>query len=78
MSDHEKQKRVELADGVGVAIDAFVARAATAGEVIWTAEAVAHLQAELPDTEMSPAELAEALVRAAAAKGLPLAIEKVE
>ena len=78
MSEHEKQKRIELADGVGHAIDALVARAAEAGEMIWAGKAVQQLQTELPDTELSPAEIAEALIRAAAARGLPIAIQKVE
>jgi hypothetical protein len=78
LSDHEKLKRIELADGVGVAIDALVARAADAGDVIWTAEAVGKIQAEFPDAEMSPAELAEAVVRAAVARGLPIAIQNVK
>jgi hypothetical protein len=78
MSDHEKLKRIELADGVGDAIDALIARAADAGEVIWTVQAVQHIQAEFPDAEVSPAELAEAVVRAAVARGLPIAIQNVD
>jgi hypothetical protein len=35
LSEHEKQKRIELADGVGDAIDALVSRAAEVGEMIW-------------------------------------------
>ncbi len=40
MSEHEKQKRIELADGVGHAIEALIARAAETGELIWTGQAV--------------------------------------
>ena len=78
MSEHEKQKRIELADGVGHAIEAVIARAAGTGELIWTGQAVEQIQADVPDTELSPAEIAEAIVRAAADSGVPIAIHKVE
>ena len=78
MSEHEKQKRIELADGVGDAIDALISRAAEVEEMIWAGDAVQQLQADLPDTVLSAAELAEALIRAAAARGLPIAIQKVD
>ena len=78
MSEHEKQKRIELADGVGYAIDGLISRAAEVGGMIWAGDAVQQLQADLPDTVLSPAELAEALIRAAAARSLLIAIQKVE
>ena len=78
LDEHEKLKRLELADGVGAAINAFVSRAAKAGEVIWAGKAVQQLRAEMPDTEISPAELAEAIFRAAAEQGVPITVEKVD
>ena len=78
MSEHEQQKRIELADGVGSAIDALIARAAETGELIWTGRAVEQIKSEVPNMELSPAELAEAILRAAANRGLPIAIQKVE
>ena len=78
MSEHEKQKRIELADGLGYAIGAVIARASKTGELIWTGQAVRQIQAEVPDTELSPAEIAEAVLRAAANGGVPIAIQKVK
>ena len=78
MSEHEKQKRIELADGVGHAIEAVIARAAGTGELVWTGQIVEQIQAEISDTELSGAELAEAILRAAADRGVAIAIQRVE
>ena len=78
MSEHEKQKCIELADGVGHAIEAVVARASQTKHLIWVGQAVKQIQAEVPDTELSPAEIAEAILRAAATRGLPIAIHNVD
>ena len=77
--DGARQGKADRTRGrVGVAIDNLVARAAEAGGVIWAGAAVQQLRAQLPNTEMSPAELAEAIIRSAAARGLPVAVQRAE
>lgn len=76
--EHEVQKRVELADGIGYAIEALVARAAETGQMIWTKQAVEQIRTEVPATDLSPAEIAEAIIRAAAGRGVSIAIDKPE
>ena len=76
MNEHGRARRIELADGVGYAIDALVSRAAASGEAISTGTAVKDLLAQYPDAETTAAEMAEALVRAAAAKGLAVSVPK--
>ena len=78
MNEHEKQKQVELADGVGDVVDAFVARTSERGEMIWVRAAVKLIAAQVPGTELTPAELAEAIVRVAAARRVAIAIDKMD
>jgi len=76
VSEHDNQKRIELADGLGFAIDALISGAAGSGERINAGQAVQRLLAEFPETELSPAELAVAIIRAAAEKGVAVAVDR--
>jgi hypothetical protein len=72
----EQQKRA--ADPIHQAIERLVSQAASSGESIWPAGAALQLHASFPETRMSPAEVAEALVRAAAGRRLSLALKTSE
>lgn len=75
MSEHDKLKRMELADGLGFAIDALISATAGVGGQINAGDAVQRLVADFPSTELSPAELAVAVMRAAAEKGVAVTID---
>jgi uncharacterized protein YukE len=78
MGELKTDKRMKLADGLDRAIQNMISRAAESGKIIWTGEAVRELQSSFPDSDMSPAELVEAVVRAAAARGLAVAFQKAD
>ena len=56
----------DMLDSFGNAVDRLLTRSAEAGEIIRTARAVEQLEAELANSSMSAAEMAEAIIRAAA------------
>lgn len=78
MGEQKTDKRMKLADGLDRAIQNMISRAAQSGKIIWTGEAVRELQSSFPDLDMSPAELVEAVVREAAARGLAVAFQKAD
>ena len=51
--------------------------AADTGEIIWASDALARVRVQLRDTQLSSAELAEAVIRAAATQGVAVAIRKL-
>ena len=78
MGEQKTDKRMKLAEGLDRAVQNLVSRAAESGKIIWTGDAVRELQSSFPDSDMSPAELVEAVVRAAAARGLAVAFQKAD
>ena len=74
----QKIDKMKLAGGLDRAVQNLVSRAAESGKIIWTGDAVRELQSSFPDSDMSPAELVEAVVRAAAARGLAVAFQKAD
>ncbi len=78
MGQQKIDKRMKLAEGLDRAVENLVSRAAESGKIIWTGDAVRELQSSFPDSDMSPAELVEAVVRAAAARGLAVAFQKAD
>ena len=78
MGQQKTDKRMKRAEGLDRAVENLVSRAAESGKIIWTSDAVRELQSSFPDSDMSPAELVEAVVRAAAARGLAVAFQKAD
>jgi hypothetical protein len=78
MGQQKTDKRMKRAEGLDRAVQNLVSRAAESGKIIWTGDAVRELQSSFPDSDMSPAELVEAVVRAAAARGLAVAFQKAD
>ena len=76
MGEQKTDEQMKLAEGLDRAVQNLVSRAAESGKIIWTGDAVRELQSSFPDSDMSPAELVEAVVRAAAARGLAVAFQK--